>query len=80
MSTANSSAFINIKRHGGHYYVTLRAKYNASDKAYTEKIDFILEYFEYFVETNKDKITISLNTNPKHYHKILECGQVIVDS
>ena len=156
MSTANSSAFLNIKRQSGHYYITLLAKYNASDKAYTEKIDFILdtgafitvisrdiavmfgydklpkipskikgytgespadfvripglkvlnvelvdlpvliphekelkqnilglnvlEYFEYLVETKKDKITISLNTNPRHYHKVLECGQVIVDS
>jgi len=156
MSTVNSSNFLNIKRHSGHYYVTLRAKYNAFDKAYTEKIDFILdtgafitvisrdiadmfgygklpkipskikgytgespadfvripglkilnielldlpvliphnrelkqnilglnvlEYFEYSIETKNDKMYINLNTNPRHYHKILECGQVIVDS
>ena len=153
MDTNNSSVYLNIKRHGGHYYVTLRAIYNSSDNAYTEKIDFILdtgafitvisrdiaelfgydklpkipskikgytgeapadfvripglkvlnielvdvpvlipynkelkqnilglnvlEYFEYSIQTKKDKMYISLNTNPKHYHKILECGQVI---
>jgi len=151
----NSSAYLNIKRHGGHYYVILRAIYNKSDKAYTEKIDFILdtgafitvisrdiaglfgydklpkipskikgytgetpadfvripglkilnielvdvpvliphnkelkqnilglnvlEYLEYAIETKNDKMYIRLNTNPKFYHKILECGQVVVD-
>ena len=156
MNTMSSPVYLNIKRHGGHYYLTLRAIYNTSDKEYSEKIDFILdtgafitvisrdiaemfgydrlpkipskikgytgeapadfvripglkilntelvevpvliphnkelkqnilglnvlEYFEYSIETKNDKITISLNTNPRHYHKILECGQVIVDS
>ena len=153
MNTDNSSVYLNIKRHGGHYYVTLRAIYNSSDSKYTEKIDFILdtgafitvisrdiaelfgydklpkipskikgytgeapadfvripglkllnielvdvpvlipynkelkqnilglnvlEYFEYSIQTKNDKMYISLNTNPKHYHKILECSQVI---
>jgi clan AA aspartic protease (TIGR02281 family) len=156
MNTDNSPVYLNIKRHGGHYYVTLRAIYNTSDKAYAEKIDFILdtgafitvisrdiaelfgydklpkipskikgytgeapadfvripglkilntelydvpvliphnkelkqnilglnilEYFEYLIETNNDKIHIRLNPNPRQYHKILECGQVIVVS
>ena len=40
----------------------------------------VLEYFEYTIETKNDKMHISLNANPKHYHKILECTQVIVDS
>jgi len=156
MNINNRSVYLSIKRHGGHYYVTLRATYNTSNKAYTEKIDFILdtgafitvisrdiaelfgydklpkipskikgytgetpadfvripglkilniefvdvpvliphnkelkqnilglnvlEYLEYSIETKNDKIYVSLNTNPRHYHKILECGQVIVDS
>ena len=155
MNTDNSSVYLNIKRHGGHYYVTLRAIYNSSDNAYTEKIDFILdtgafitvisrdiaelfgydklpkipskikgytgeapadfvripglkilnmelvdvpvlipnnkelkqnilglnvlEYFEYSIQTKSDKMYISMNPNPKHYHKILECSQVIAN-
>ena len=152
MISENSSGYLNIKRYGGHYYVTLRAIYNSSDNAYTEKIDFILdtgafitvisrdiaelfgydklpkipskikgytgeapadfvripglkilnielvdvpvlipynkelkqnilglnvlEYFEYSIQTKNDRMYISLNTNPRHYHKILECGQI----
>ncbi|MDR2569571.1 MAG: retroviral-like aspartic protease family protein [Oscillospiraceae bacterium] len=155
MNTANSPVYLNINRRGGHYYVTLRAIYNTSDKAYAEKVDFIfdtgafitvisrdiaelfgydrlpkipskirgytgeapadfvripglkilntelvdvpvliphnnelkqnilglnvLEYFEYSIETKNDKMHIGLNANPRHYHKILECAQVIVD-
>jgi len=54
MNTGNNSVYLNINRHGGHYYVTLRALYNKSDKAYTEKIDFILDTGAFITVISRD--------------------------
>jgi clan AA aspartic protease (TIGR02281 family) len=40
----------------------------------------VLEYFNYYVDTCNNAIYLSLNPSPQHYHSILACGQVTVES
>ena len=36
----------------------------------------ILEYFNYYIDTENDRMYLNLNPNPRHYDPILACGQV----
>jgi len=36
----------------------------------------VLEYFNYFIDNENDRLYLNLNQNPKPYDKLLECGGV----
>jgi hypothetical protein len=36
----------------------------------------ILEYYNYYIDTEIDRIYLAENPNPRFYNKALECGQV----
>ena len=36
----------------------------------------VLEYFNYYIETENDRFYLSRNPKPRHYNVLLECGRV----
>ena len=36
----------------------------------------VLEYFNYYIDTENDRLYIELNSNPKPYNELLACGKI----